>query len=312
MSDTRTELRPAAPRCAPRSAHEAGLSGATVDVDLAPVVVHARRAGPSPRGCARAAPCRCGRSARPRPSARRGRPTCARNCPTRRVLAGARAGACGAGRAPRRGRRCRRRPAPTGPSAGPPIGPRLRRIRAQARIGSASARSGSGPEARPITRVALGAGHQVARGGPAEVGVRRPARAAGRRPAAAAPGRPGAGTSATPAWTSKLADQAEVDVHEALARRTPRTGACPPTRRPPAPWPSSSAAPSRRTGPAGCRPGTRPAGEGARSGRRRAGGGCAPQASPARCGRRRQRRQVAGASRSREHADPAHVPLVAR
>ena len=48
-----------------------------------------RAAGvPSPRACARAARCRSSRSARPRPSARRGRPTSPATGPTRRVRPG--------------------------------------------------------------------------------------------------------------------------------------------------------------------------------------------------------------------------------
>ena len=58
-----------------RAADQARLSVAPVDVDLAPVVVDAAAAGPSPPACAPGARCRSCRCARPRASARRGRPT---------------------------------------------------------------------------------------------------------------------------------------------------------------------------------------------------------------------------------------------
>ena len=85
----------------------------------------------------------------------------ARHCPRAQCVARAAAGASGAGTAARRGRRCRRRRAPTGPSAGRRSAPLLRRIRAQARSGSASARSGSGPEPGDDGRRA-GRGEQLA------------------------------------------------------------------------------------------------------------------------------------------------------
>ena len=97
-----------------RAAQQAGHRGAAVDVDLSPVVVLARGACPSPRACARAARCRSAPTARPRPSARPGRPTWRATARPAGCCRGA-AGGCGAGRGPRRGRRCRPRPAPSGP-----------------------------------------------------------------------------------------------------------------------------------------------------------------------------------------------------
>ena len=131
----------------PQTRH--GWAGAPVHVHLPAVVVAASAHDPSPPRCARAARCRSGPSPRPRRAGRPGRPTppatghdagCDRHAADR----------SGAGRAPRRGRRCPPRPAPAGPSAGSPIARSLAWIRRQARSGSASSRRGSGPS-EPIT-----------------------------------------------------------------------------------------------------------------------------------------------------------------
>ena len=129
--------------------------------------------------------------ARPRPSARRGRPTSRCHWPTRRVLPGTQRVDAGAGRAPRRGRRCRPRPAPPGPSAGRRSGAGCAWIRSpRPRRGRRRARSGSGPEPRDDLVAPLGptSSHCVAprRSAYAVPSVRR-------RRGAAAPGRPAPG-----------------------------------------------------------------------------------------------------------------------
>ena len=142
IGDTRRCCVRPARRCGPSSRTAGTASGAPVDVDLSAVVVLAGRA---PHGLGRVlgadgvdpsvrtpSPMSSTRSAQ---IARHWRPGGC--CP------GA-AGGCGAGRGPRRGRRCRPRQdllvhQEVADRAG------LREIRRQARSGSASGRSGSGP-----------------------------------------------------------------------------------------------------------------------------------------------------------------------
>ena len=159
-------------------------------------------AGPSPRACARGGRCRCGRSGRPPAISTTRSSHIARHWPDPQRAARAAAGACGAGTAPRRGRRCRRRRPPPGPSAGRRSARWLRVIRRPGpRPGRRPARSGSGPSRRDHLVAPLGS-DQLAHDGAAQVGVRRSARSW--LPAAAGPGRRAAGASAAPACTSKV------------------------------------------------------------------------------------------------------------
>ena len=242
-------LRPCEHLGAHRGAADvAGLPCAPVDVDLAAVVVARAAAGPSPRACARAGRCRSGRCARPRPSARPGRPTSRSQLAAPQRVAGPQRvdpvpeqhlGAVdvadtGEHRLVHQ-QRADRRPAA--------LDPLPRRG-----SGSASARSGSGPE-RGDDRVALLAGRagrrRWRRAGRRTPGRRRrrdqpqPDLADRRRHAPA------------PSCTSNLPYRPEVDVDEPVARRTRRTGACPPTRRRRSRGRRRAPRP-RRTGPAGC------------------------------------------------------------
>ncbi len=166
------------------AADQARLPGTSVDVDLSAVVVDPRRTTHRLRGVLgvhRVDAARCGH---PPASARRGPPT---SPGTGRPAASGRAaaGGSGAGTGPRRGRRCRHRRTPPGPAAGRRSAGGCAGSAPRPRIGSASARSGSGPSAAS-TAVRCSPADELALGGAAEVGVRR-ARSGG----AAGPGRPG-------------------------------------------------------------------------------------------------------------------------
>ena len=209
-------------RCADRrAAHQARLARAAVDVDLAAVVVAAWRAGPSPRACARDARCRSGRCARPRPSAPTRSSHIACHWPTRSVLPGRRGGS-GAGTAPRRGRRCRRRPARDWSISSAPIGGRLAGSGRHARSGSASGRSGSGPSRATIASALAGLTSSQA------VAPRRSAYAvASARTRRSRTCPTGSGTSSTPG-ARRRADQTEVDVERSRSRGN-STNRCLPT-----------------------------------------------------------------------------------
>ena len=106
------------------AAHEARLAVPPVDVDR---LRRGRRRAAARPDRPPGEPATCTVSIRPRrtPSAISATRSChiGSNCPRRSVLPGPQRVDAGAGTAARRGRRCRRRPAPSGPSAGRRSGP---------------------------------------------------------------------------------------------------------------------------------------------------------------------------------------------
>ena len=205
----------------------------------------------------------------------------ARHWPTRRRAARRGAGRCGAGRAPRRGRRCPRRPAPL-----------VHQQRRRSARGCAGSAPRPGPGRRPgaagrvragrRTAVALARGvtssHAVAPRRSAYVAVAPASSASPTSRSRTCP--TGSGTADAVADTSNRAVEPEVHVHQASCPRSSGTGACP-TTRPAPPAPSSSAADSANR-PCGLLDPHRAAGERVVERRWRAGGGCGPQASGAR------------------------------
>ena len=274
IGDTRRSSARPARRCGPsipQTRH--GMPSAPVDVDLAAVVVVARRRAPSPPGCARAGPCRCARSARPRPSARPGRPRSPRHC-ARAGSGPAAAGGCGGGRAPRRGRRCRPRPGPAWSISRSPIGAVAARDPrpGPGGVGVGAQRVGAEPRQHLVATPA---------GRPARRRWRRAGRRTPDRRSAVRAAQPdladGRGHLRDPGVHVERADQAEVDVDDPVALELARTGACRPTPRRAARCRRASAA-SAANRPCGSSTRTvRPAKAAVRS--RRAGGGCGPQAS---------------------------------
>ena len=258
-----------------RAADEAGLAGAPVDVDLSPVVVHARRPAH-----------RLGRVLGPHgvdpagahalvPSARPGRPTSRRNWLTRSVLPGPQ----------------RVDPVPEQHLGAVDVADACQHRLVHQQV---TDRRAAAPDPRPGPR-RVGVGPQRVRAEPREdrrrrcaavirsqsVAPRRSAYAAARADDQPQPHLPdrGGGAPVGPSHV-ELADQPEVDVHEPLAARTPRTGACPADSAPT----STGAVEQRGVGREPALRAAAPAPRGRRtppSARRRAGAGCAPQASSA-------------------------------
>ena len=182
--------------------------------------------GPSPPACGRRARCRSGRSARRRPSARRGRPTSLELARAAGVLPGRSGcdpvpeqhlGAVDVADAGQH-RLVHQQAADRGRGCGC--------IRAQARVRVGVRRAAGRARAgrRSASRCSRG---RSARRRWRRAGRRTPAgaRRCRRRPAAAGPGRPGGLGDAV--VDVELAVEPEVHVHAAVAGRSRRTGACP-------------------------------------------------------------------------------------